>query len=79
MYLVGNPSNRHFVVFGKSKSVPLPDLIPVRDEPEDIQTAPDDITQYGSGIKSIKNKLQHINLHSGKKKYEKFVGLNVKK
>lgn len=76
MYLIGNPKKKHFN--RKMKKTVIKELIPVRDEVSN-QALPDvDVSQLGSGMKGIKNKLKTLDLHSnGKKKYDKFISLKL--
>ena len=72
MYLLGNPNSKIFM----KKPVVVKELAPISNLSSDSTFI--NVSQLGSGIKSIQNKLDHINLHSNsKKKYDKFISLNL--
>lgn len=78
MYIVktGNPK---ISMFSFRKKQIIKELIPHIDTPsEEPQLAEIDMTQSGSGMKGIRNKMKLLDLHSGaKKKYNKFISLKL--
>jgi hypothetical protein len=79
MYLfkIGKPKRR--MMIWKHKAV-NEQLIPVIDRPGSTPVMSEiDMSQSGSGMNSVRDKLKQIDLHkgSGKKKYNKFISLNL--
>lgn len=79
MYIVelGDANNR--MNFGRHKKTVKDALIPHIDIPEGTPQLSDiDMSQSGSGMQGVRNKLKQLDLHStAKKKYNKFISLNL--
>jgi hypothetical protein len=72
-----NPRRRNFTSYAKSKIVK--ELIPPQVPPTQKGMPDVDMSQLGSGMSGIKQKLQklEINSNNAKQKYDKFINLKL--
>ena len=81
MYFVklGNANNRMLLGIGNTKTTIIEAIVPHVDIQEGTpQLSEIDMSQSGSGMKGLRNKMKQLDLHSkAKKKYNKFISLNL--